>query len=66
MQQYWQRVTREIENGTYRRDVIRAAARVGAKEAMTIVGKKRAAQYERLMVAQQERLGKRKAKVEEG
>src|SRR5262249_13632072 len=33
--------------------------RVGAKEALTIVGKKRAAQYERLMERQAERLGKK-------
>src|SRR5829696_9486077 len=30
-QQYWGRVTREIENGTYRRDVLRAANRFGGK-----------------------------------
>src|SRR5438552_14472548 len=54
LQQYWQRVTREIENGTYRRDVVRAAVRFGAKEALTIVGKKRAAQYEKLAAAQAE------------
>ncbi|WP_438026898.1 MXAN_5187 C-terminal domain-containing protein [Sorangium sp. So ce233] len=44
-QQYWGRIAREIENGTYRRDVIRAAKRVGAKEALTIVGRKRAERY---------------------
>src|SRR6516165_8916790 len=29
MQQHWARVVREIENGTYKRDVVRAAARCG-------------------------------------
>ncbi|WP_437715330.1 MXAN_5187 C-terminal domain-containing protein [Sorangium sp. So ce448] len=47
-QQYWGRISREIENGTYRRDVIRAAKRVGAKEALTIVGRKRAERYAEL------------------
>ncbi|WP_437577941.1 MXAN_5187 C-terminal domain-containing protein [Sorangium sp. So ce887] len=47
-QQYWGRISREIENGTYRRDVIRAAKRVGTKEALTIVGRKRAERYAEL------------------
>ncbi|WP_437725191.1 MXAN_5187 C-terminal domain-containing protein [Sorangium sp. So ce861] len=47
-QQYWGRIAREIENGTYRRDVIRAAKRVGTKEALTIVGRKRAERYAEL------------------
>ncbi|WP_437928250.1 MXAN_5187 C-terminal domain-containing protein [Sorangium sp. So ce291] len=47
-QQYWGRISREIENGTYRRDVLRAAKRVGAKEALTIVGRKRAERYAEL------------------
>lgn len=37
---HWQRVVREIENGTYKRDVIRAAKRFGA-EALTTAAKKR-------------------------
>jgi hypothetical protein len=53
LQQYWGRVTREIENGTYRRDVMRAAVRFGAKEALTIVGKRRAQQYAALADAQE-------------
>lgn len=44
-QQYWGRISREIDNGTYRRDVIRAAKRVGTQEALTIVGRKRAERY---------------------
>ncbi|WP_437906797.1 MXAN_5187 C-terminal domain-containing protein [Sorangium sp. So ce327] len=52
-QQYWGRISREIENGTYRRDVIRAAKRVGAKEALTIVGRKRAERYGELAEQQE-------------
>ncbi len=58
-QQYWGRITREIENGTYRRDVVRAVARFGQKDALTIVGKKRAQQYEKLL--EKQGLGKRPA-----
>jgi hypothetical protein len=39
MQQHWTRVARAIENGTYRRDVIRAAARFG-EEALAVLGQK--------------------------
>jgi hypothetical protein len=60
-QQYWGRVTREIENGTYKRDVLRAAARVGAREALTIVGKKRAERFAALVAAQAEAEAARKA-----
>jgi hypothetical protein len=56
-QQYWGRVTREIENGTYRRDVIRAARRFGAKEALTILGRKRAERFAALAAAQEGRRG---------
>jgi hypothetical protein len=54
-QQYWGRILREIENGTYRRDVVRAAKRFGAKEALTILGRRRAQKYEALAIAQQAR-----------
>ena len=54
-QQYWARIAREIEQGTYRRDVVRAAQRVGAQEALTIVGRKRAAKYAVLVDQQQQR-----------
>ena len=40
-QQYWARVTREMERGTYMRDVLRVAKRIGSKEALTILGQKR-------------------------
>src|SRR6202044_3315651 len=52
MQQYWMRVVREIENGTFRRDVIRAAQRFGETEVRTVVGKKRAKQFAALAAAQ--------------
>lgn len=51
-QQYWLRITREIENGTYRRDVVRVARRFGAKEALTILGRKRAQKYADLAAIQ--------------
>lgn len=54
LQQYWGRVTREIENGTYRRDVMKAAARFGAEEVMTAVGKKRVERFKKLLDRQQE------------
>ncbi len=57
MQQYWGRVTREIENGTFRRDVLKAAARFGEKEALTALGKKKAKQFASLLAAQAERQG---------
>ena len=52
LQQYWARTTREIENGTYRRDVRRAAQRFGEKEALTILGKRKAEMYVALAAAQ--------------
>lgn len=54
-QQYWARVAREIDNGTYHRDVARAAARFGAKDALTILGKRQADKYARLIQNQEER-----------
>ena len=54
-QQYWSRVAREIENGTYRRDVLRAAKRFGAKDALTILGRKRAEKFAALVEAQEAR-----------
>ncbi len=58
-QQYWARVSREIENGTYHRDVARAAARFGAKETLTIFGKKQAEKYQRLVSNQEARRARR-------
>jgi hypothetical protein len=42
MQQHWARVVREIENGTYRRDVLRAAARFGDGVLGALAKKKKA------------------------
>ncbi len=58
-QQYWTRVQREIEQGTYHRDVARAAARFGAKETLTILGKKQAEKYQRLVENQDARRKRR-------
>lgn len=40
-QQYWQRVCREIENGTYRRMLQRAERKVGPDELLTIAAQRR-------------------------
>ncbi|MCC6216945.1 MAG: hypothetical protein IT376_18950 [Polyangiaceae bacterium] len=40
-QQYWQRICREIEAGTYIRHLLRAEARVGEAELLTIAARKR-------------------------
>src|SRR4051794_23971382 len=54
LQAHWGKVVRQIEEGTYRRDIIRAAQRVGEKEAMTILGRKRAKQFQGLLGKQEE------------
>lgn len=43
MQQHWGRTLREMEAGTFRRDVLRAAERFGVDDAVTAVGRRRAA-----------------------
>ena len=40
-QQYWQRICREIENGTYKRHVLRAERTMGADKQLTIATKRR-------------------------
>jgi hypothetical protein len=60
-QQYWQRSVREIENGTFKRDVLRAAKRFGAKEALTLLGKKKAEQFAALAEKQEQDIAKRRA-----
>jgi hypothetical protein len=40
-QQYWQRICREIENGTYTRHLLRAVKRLGEREALTIATRRR-------------------------
>lgn len=51
MQQYWGRVLREMEAGTFKRDVIRAAARFG-DHALTGVSKRRAKELAKLAAVQ--------------
>ncbi len=40
-QQYWQRICREIENGTYKRHVLRAERTYGPQDLMTIAARRR-------------------------
>lgn len=61
MSQHWGRVLREIENGTYKRDLARAAARFGVDEALTAVGRKRAERLASGLKAQLEKEEQRKA-----
>jgi hypothetical protein len=44
-QQYWQRICREIENGTYRRHLARAERMVKGSDLMTIAARRRAGLY---------------------
>jgi hypothetical protein len=53
-QQHWQRVCREIESGTYYRDVSRAAARFG-DVALTAMGRKRQKMFEKGLAKRAER-----------
>jgi hypothetical protein len=46
-QQYWMRICREIENGTYRRHLLRARKNLEGKEALTIAARKRVRMLER-------------------
>ncbi|HZO16360.1 MAG TPA: MXAN_5187 C-terminal domain-containing protein [Polyangiaceae bacterium] len=39
-QNYWARILRQMEKGTYQRDVMRAARRFGANEVLTIAGRR--------------------------
>jgi hypothetical protein len=55
LQTYWGRVVREMENGTFKRDVLRAAARFG-DVALTGSGKKRAKELSKLVAAQAKRV----------
>jgi hypothetical protein len=53
-QQYWARIVREIENGTYQRDLGRAAARFG-ENAVTAFGKRRQKMFQRGIAKKAER-----------
>lgn len=46
-QQYWTRVCREIEEGTYRRHVERARRRMSEREALTVAAKRRGGEFGR-------------------
>ena len=61
LQAHWGKVVRQIEEGTYRRDIIRAAQRVGEKEALTILGRKRAKQFQGLLGKQEDHKEKGRA-----
>jgi hypothetical protein len=60
MSQHWGRVLREIENGTFKRDLARAAARFGVEDALTAVGKKRAKGLAKGLEAQLDRQARKK------
>ncbi len=53
-QQYWQRIVREIENGTYQRDLGRAALRFG-ENAVTAFGRRRQKMFEKGLAKRAER-----------
>jgi hypothetical protein len=57
-QQYWQRIVREIENGTYQRDVGRAAQRFG-DNAVTAFAKRRQKMFEKGQAKKAERDARR-------
>src|SRR4051812_23222366 len=54
-QQYWARICREIENGTYQRDVKRAADKFGDAAASTALGRRRQKMFERGLARKEER-----------
>jgi hypothetical protein len=56
-QQYWQRIVREIENGTYQRDLGRALSRFG--DAATAFGRRRQKMVEKGLARRAEREGRR-------
>jgi len=58
-QQYWMRICREIENGTYHRDLAKAAARFGEAATNTAFGRKRQAMFEKGLQKQVERQRKK-------
>jgi hypothetical protein len=58
-QQYWQRIVREIENGTYQRDLGRAAQRFG-EGAVTAFAKRRQKMFEKGAAKKAERDARRR------
>lgn len=65
-QQHWARICRDIENGTYRRDVARAAARFGDAATQTALGRRRQAMFEKGLQKQADRDAARKEREEKG
>jgi hypothetical protein len=65
LQQHWGRILREIENGTFKRDLARAAARFGVDDALTAVGRKRAERLAKGLEAQVARDDARKKRMRE-
>jgi len=65
-QQYWARVTREMERGTYMRDILRVAKRIGSQEAITILGRRRSKMFRDLARAQEQRLKRRRPDAASG
>ncbi len=61
-QQYWQRIVREIENGTYQRDLGRAAKRFG-EGAVTAFAKRRQKLFEKGEARKAEREAERQART---
>jgi hypothetical protein len=61
-QQYWQRIVREIENGTYQRDLGRAAQRFG-ENAVTAFAKRRQKMFEKGQAKRAERDAVRKGSI---
>jgi len=57
-QQYWQRIVREIESGTYQRDLGRAAQRFG-ELATTALGRRRQKMFEKGLAKRAERDARR-------
>lgn len=64
-QQYWARICRDIENGTYHRDVAKAAQRFGEAAAQTALGKKRKAMFDKGIQKRAEREAARKDREEQ-
>jgi hypothetical protein len=60
LQQHWGRIIRDIENGTFKRDLARAAARFGVEDALTAVGRKRAERLAKGIEAQASKLQARR------
>ena len=65
LQQHWGRILREIESGTFKRDLARAAARFGVDDALTAVGRKRAERLAKGLEAQVARDDARKKRMRE-